>query len=210
MQGLLRWGRGCTVGLAIVVLACLGHVSGGGTAHLGPLLLAALLAAAVAVGGILSGHAWSVARLVAVLATAQVVCHVVLEASMASDSVTMMSASHGAAAPAMSGMAGSDAATMPAGLAMSSSVFMLAAHAAAVVATAFVLHRLDSWALRAAELVVRRWSAPRRPRPMSLAAVVSGVLAAAPVQHLVDQLRLTDVTLRGPPRLSRRVHVPAA
>jgi hypothetical protein len=210
MRGLLRWGRGCTVGLAIVVLACVGHVSGGGTAHVGPLLLAALLAAAAAVGGTLSGHEWSVSRLVAVLAAAQAVCHVVLTTSMASEPATMVSASHRASAPAMSGMVGSDVVRVPSGVAVSSSAFMLAAHAAAIAATALVLHRMDSWALRVAEFVSRRWSAPRaRPRPVVLAPLSVRVPTTARVPHLVDQLRLTDVTLRGPPRLTRLVPVPA-
>jgi hypothetical protein len=70
---------------------------------------------------------------------------------------------------------------------------------------------MDSWTLRVAEFVASTWSAPRaRPRPLVLAPLVLRVSTTALALHIGDQLRLIDVTLRGPPRLARLVPVHAA
>ena len=211
MHGPMRWVRGCTVGLAIVVLACVGHLSGGGGAHLGPVLLAWLLVTACALGGALSAHEWSVPRLVALLATTQAVCHVVLEVSMTTggamvDAPVPVTHHDLAGAASHTGVAGMTG--MPAALPLPSPL-MLLAHAAAIVLAAVVLHRADSWTLRAAEFVVRR--GPRaHPRPLALPHLPLRVPVSAPVAHLVARLHLSDVARRGPPCGRRPVPALAA
>jgi hypothetical protein len=191
--------RGTAVCLAVVVVAALGHVVGGGAMHLqsSAFLVLALLAWVGAVA--LSRREWTLPRLLIVLGAAQVALHVAL--STEGRHVTMLADGHPmavdtmSAAPAMPDMAVS-VVDQPG----ASGSLMLLAHVLAVVVTALLLRRGESVAARVVA-VLRAALRPPFTAPRHLVPVLAcPVRWASEPLGLREQLLAFSLARRGPPR----------
>ncbi len=204
MPGAMRVIRGTAVGLAVIAVASLGHAAAGGTTHLQTAAFAVVAVLALLGGIALSGREWRLPRLLLTLGAAQLVIHLALSSS--GRHVTSVSG-HDMPSDGMAGMATTTAEPVASS---SSGLVMLLAHAVAVVLTALLLRKCETWAAHVVE-VLRTALRPHFPLPRRLVPVPASPVrwALAPLV-LREQLLAFSLTRRGPPRADDLAVVPLA
>jgi hypothetical protein len=189
IDGAWRLWRGLFVGLAVVVIAVLGHVLAGGTADIHTLKFAVLGLMTLPVAVCLSDREWTTWRLLATLGAAQVLIHVVLQVRPFAP----------AAMPSMAGMHPMSGMKMHAVGPFSPQSTMFFSHVVAVAITALVLRRGEELVLgirtRLACALTTRFHDVRLP---ALRPLVVRVLAR-PTTLVPMPVLAGAVTRRGPP-----------
>ncbi len=197
VRGALQIGRGLVMGLAIVAIAGAFHAAAGGPVHLSSPLVLLMVVLSFAIAVLLSAREWTLPRLIVVLGIAQVLIHLGLqfapEHSVAPDAASSVDM----AGMDMAGMATSPS-TPPDG-SWTDGLGMLLAHALAVLVTALVLRRGETWLLGLVAALTRTLHGPRpwMLRPIPAAPVVATVASAPSAERSL--LFTTCLARRGPP-----------
>lgn len=189
--------RGLLVALCGSMLAVGGHLLAGGAVPRQPALFG-LIALAAGATVVASDRAWSYRRLLAALAAIEAVTHVALELGHQHAALT--------AGPAPAGSL--TAATLPGSVVTGSSSsgwLMLAAHAAAALATAWLLRRGEALFWRAVEALRPATSWPTVGAPAAVPRPLSP-RADSPVQPVPVMLS-GAASHRGPPPVVRPARV---
>lgn len=192
---LTRLVRVAVLGGSSLLLAGAAHLAGGGVLPSpGVLVVAALLLGLVAVT--VTARRCHFPALLVLLTVEQLLMHLVFAAAGgAATCSALVTAGHHHAIP----VAGPGCPPMSDTMGMPG-WGMWAAHAAALLATAWLLARGESWLWRTTERIVRvATAAPTAPIPVAHPAT-----ASASPDPVDNRIALTEAAPRGPPVLSRR------